>query len=153
MNFLCFTGNRVNIQRVSTAKATRKSVHKFWRNSHFLVFDAYDISVCVKFDDFFKHFPTMTINIVNQHLLQVSSWFHANTLTVDPNKSKFVLFPPKHTRLICQASIAVHRKETECFSPYPPLPQSSTMQCFSLSQPLTLCPVLIIESQLLSLKI
>ena len=35
MNFLSFRGNRVNIQGVSTAKATRKSVHKFWKNSQF----------------------------------------------------------------------------------------------------------------------
>ena len=30
LNFLCFRGNRVNIQGVSTDKATRKSILKFW---------------------------------------------------------------------------------------------------------------------------
>ena len=35
MKFLCFGGNRVNIQGVSTDKATRKSVHNFRRNSQF----------------------------------------------------------------------------------------------------------------------
>ena len=35
VNFLCFRGNRVNIQGVSPGKATEKSVHKFWRNSQF----------------------------------------------------------------------------------------------------------------------
>ena len=37
VNFLCFREgeNRVNIQGVSTDKTTRKSVHKFWRNSQF----------------------------------------------------------------------------------------------------------------------
>ena len=34
-NFLCFRGNRVNIHGVPTDKATRKSVHKFWRNLQF----------------------------------------------------------------------------------------------------------------------
>ena len=36
VNFLGFRGSRVNIQAVPTAEATRKSVHKFWRNSQFL---------------------------------------------------------------------------------------------------------------------
>ena len=35
VNFLCFGGNRVNIQGVSTDKATRKSIHNFRRNSQF----------------------------------------------------------------------------------------------------------------------
>ena len=36
VNFLCSRGDRVNIQGVSTGEATRKSVHKFGRNSQFL---------------------------------------------------------------------------------------------------------------------
>ena len=52
MNFLCFWGNRVNIQGVSTDKAKRKSVHNF-REIHNFRFDAYYINVCIKFDDFF----------------------------------------------------------------------------------------------------
>ena len=35
VNFLCFWGNRVNIQGVSTGKAGRKSEHNFRRNSQF----------------------------------------------------------------------------------------------------------------------
>ena len=31
VKFLCFRGNRVNIQAVPTDEATRKSVHEFWR--------------------------------------------------------------------------------------------------------------------------
>ena len=33
VKFLCFRGNRVNIQAVPTNEATRKSVHEFWWNS------------------------------------------------------------------------------------------------------------------------
>ena len=36
VNFLCFGGNRLNIQGVSTDKATRKSVHNFLMNLQFL---------------------------------------------------------------------------------------------------------------------
>jgi len=35
VNFPCFKGNRVNIQGVLSDKATKKSVHKFWRNLEF----------------------------------------------------------------------------------------------------------------------
>ena len=31
MNFLCFRGNRLNIQTVPTDEATRKFVHEYWR--------------------------------------------------------------------------------------------------------------------------
>ena len=53
MNFLSLRGNRVNIQGVSTDKATRKSVHKFWRNAQFSFSTRITLNVCVKFDDFF----------------------------------------------------------------------------------------------------
>ena len=55
VNLLCFRENRVNIEGVSTDKATRKSVHKFWRNSHFSFFDVYYFHVCVKFMIFSEH--------------------------------------------------------------------------------------------------
>ena len=55
VNLLCFRGNRVNIEGVSTDKATRKSVHKFWRDSQFSFFDVYYFHVCVKFMIFSKH--------------------------------------------------------------------------------------------------
>ena len=42
-----------------------------------------------------KDLPTL-INIVNQGFLLVSSWFHANKLTVHPDKSKLILFHPQH---------------------------------------------------------
>ena len=48
-----FQGNRVNIQRVSTYKATRKSIQKFWRDSQFSCFDANYNNVCAKFEEFF----------------------------------------------------------------------------------------------------
>ena len=41
-----------------------------------------------------KELPT-PINVVNQELLLVSSWFRANKLTVHPDKSKFILFHPQ----------------------------------------------------------
>lgn len=53
MNFFCFSGNKVNIQGVSTDEAARKSVHKFLQEFAMFVFDAYYINLCVKFDDIF----------------------------------------------------------------------------------------------------
>ena len=44
MNFLCFRGNRVNIQAVPTDEVTRKSVHEFWRYSQVSFFDTYYIN-------------------------------------------------------------------------------------------------------------
>ena len=53
VNFLCFGGNRVNIQGVSTDKATRNSAHKFWRNSQFSFLTCIILMhACVKFDLF-----------------------------------------------------------------------------------------------------
>ena len=49
MNFLCFGGNRVNIQGISTDEATRKSVQKFLK---ILQFSFFFINVCVKCDNF-----------------------------------------------------------------------------------------------------
>ena len=46
MNFFCFRGNRVNIQGVSTDKATRKSVHKFWRNLQFSFLTRITLMLC-----------------------------------------------------------------------------------------------------------
>jgi len=54
VNFLCFWGKRVNIQGVSTDEATRKCLHKLWRNSQIFVFHMHYTNVCVKFDDFFQ---------------------------------------------------------------------------------------------------
>ena len=53
VNFLCFSGHRVNIQGVSTDEATRRSVYKFSRNLQLSFFDVYYINVSVKFDDIF----------------------------------------------------------------------------------------------------
>ena len=52
VNFLCFRENRVNMKGASTGKATRKCVHKFWRNSQF-PFLTRTTLIRVKFDDFF----------------------------------------------------------------------------------------------------
>ena len=53
VNFLCFRGNRVNIQAVPNDEATRKSVHEFWTNLQVSFFDAYYIKKTVKLNDFF----------------------------------------------------------------------------------------------------
>ena len=51
MNFLCFRGNRVNIQEVSTDKAI--VIKNFGGIQNVRFFEAYYINACVKFDDFF----------------------------------------------------------------------------------------------------
>ena len=53
VNFLCFRGNRVNIQAVRNDEATIKSVHEFWTNLQVSFFDAYYINVSVKLNGFF----------------------------------------------------------------------------------------------------
>ena len=48
-----------------------------------------------------KDLPTL-IKIVNQGFLLVSSWFHANKLTVHPDKSKLIFFINNIKQLISQ---------------------------------------------------
>ena len=45
-----------------------------------------------------KHLATLT-RMVNQELSHVSSWFNANKLTVDPDKSKFIIFHPRRKQI------------------------------------------------------
>ena len=37
--------------------------------------------------------------MVNQELSHVSSWFHANKLTVNPDKFKFIIFHPRRKQI------------------------------------------------------
>ena len=65
MNFLCFRGNRLNIQTVPTDEATRKFVHEYWRYfkskvqsssskySQVSFLTRITFNVSVKFDGFF----------------------------------------------------------------------------------------------------
>ena len=49
---------------------------------------------------FFRHKDLATlVNIVNQELSYVSSWFNANKLTIHPDKSKFIIFHPRRKQI------------------------------------------------------
>ena len=49
---------------------------------------------------FFRHKDLATlVNIVNQELSHVSSWFNANKLTIHPDKYKFIIFHPRRKQI------------------------------------------------------
>ena len=67
MNFLCFRGNRLNIQTVPTDEASTKFVHEYWRYfkskvqsstskySQVSFLTRITFNVSVKFDGFFRN--------------------------------------------------------------------------------------------------
>ena len=79
------------------ARCSVLSFSPFYINDLFLsskcisfILSAYDTNISFRHQDL----PT-PINIINQELLLVSSWFRANKLTVHPDKSNLILFHPQ----------------------------------------------------------
>ena len=48
---------------------------------------------------FFFHFdPTTLMNLVNSEMLKLSDWFKANKLSLNIQKSNYIIFKPRHGR-------------------------------------------------------
>ena len=118
VNFLCFRGNRVNIEGVSTDKATRKSVHKILVELALFIFDAYYIKAFVKFDDFFpnserKKKPTHVPIVKKIHFLECAQYAfldHSKALVFSDIIKVEILFKYSRAHAICTYSS--HTKKT-----------------------------------------
>ena len=83
------------------------------------IYDICNVSVLAKLilfaDDtniFFSHKnPSFLKNIVNQEILKFSQWFRANKLSLNIDKTKFIIFKPRQKRISDLFHVKINNKE------------------------------------------